>query len=484
MLAAAAPFAGRPQITYAETEQRTYRCYLDKEWDSLITIGHRAIRHDIDYYYLRTRMGIAYDARGQFIRSAWQYDQALGFNRKDPFATGQRYMALTNANRPLQARALQATMTREQRELLCEKSPVLEFVSLDLGYAVSNAYSKINTSDLMGPDSIYGEADLYGNNYFASLGLGFNISKRFTLLAGYTYLNFAKRKTIQYSYAEDRLDSTHIYEWGYQNYYSFPRVSNDVPIDYFIVQHEFTMGGVIALDRGVNIIPVFRLVTARYNNTSAAYRQEQVSDTSFFFYGTDTYYTFPFIRSHYSFTDKDTSFNNYLFSLTATRDFDLLTVGMSGSWSNLNGADQLQASGFVTWYPLGNLNLYGTTGVTMLSEEGDGRMLYSQMVGGKVTRWLWAEGDFIWGDLSNGNTSNGWVVYNNTGRIRYRAGASLILTVIRNLEFTFNYQFFEKESPIYRYATPENGREGPVVVKTTWERYQAHNMFIGIRVRI
>jgi hypothetical protein len=144
----------------------------------------------------------------------------------------------------------------------------------------------------------------------------------------------------------------------------------------------------------------------------------------------------------------------------------------------------LQASGFATWYPLGNLDLYGTTGVTMLSEEGAGRMLYSQMVGGKITKWLWAEGDFIWGDLSNGNTSNGWVVYNNSGRIRYRAGAYLILTVIRNIEFTFNYQFFEKESPVYQYETPENGLDGPVVAKTTWQNYQANNMFIGIRVRI
>ena len=237
----------------------------------------------------------------------------------------------------------------------------------------------------------------------------------------------------------------------------------------------------MALDHGVKILPVFRLVSVKYRNTAIGYSSSIVMDTSYYVTATDTYYTFPFKRSHYSVSDSDTSSLNCLVSVTATRDFDLLTVGMTGSWSNLNGGDQLQASGFVTVYPLGNLNLYGTTGATMVSEQGDGRMLFSQMAGGRITRWLWAEGDFIWGDLSNSNTSNGWVVYNNSGKIRYRAGASLILTIIRNMEFTFHYQFFQKESPVYSYA---GGQNGQVTVKTAWKPYQSHNMFIGIQINL
>ena len=229
MVIALAPFQGRSQGNYAQTDQSTYRLYMGKEWDSLITLGHRAIRNHIDYYYLRVRMGVAYDARNQFIRSSWQYDRALQFNSRDPFATGQRYVSLTNANRPFQARAMEPQMTREQREQMCRKTPVLSFVTLDLGYTLSNAYSKINTTDLMGPDSIYGEADLYGNDYFANLGIGFNLSDRFTLIAGYTYLNFSKRKTVEYSYFTDQLDSTAVQDWGYENYYSFPRSPGIIP---------------------------------------------------------------------------------------------------------------------------------------------------------------------------------------------------------------------------------------------------------------
>jgi hypothetical protein len=484
MLILTAPAGLRAQGTYKDAEAITYRLYQDKKWDSLVTAGHRAIGNGIDYYFLRTRMGMAYDAKGRPIRSAWQYDKAIEFNSTDPFTIEKRYFALQNCNRSFDARALETRMTRQQHELLCTKGPVISSISVDLGYTFSNAFQKVNTADLMGADSLYGESDLYGHNYFANLALAFNVSKRLTLVAGGTYLNFAKRKYIDYTYVKDRIDTTINYTWGYQNLYSFPEVTKDYAFDYFITQNEFYLGGVIALDHSVKLFPLFRMISARYSNPQAHYSSSVVLDTSYYVTGTNTYYTFPFNRVYYSVGQRDTSFYNFLVSVAATRDFDFLTFGMSGSWSNLNGLDQLQASAFMTWYPLGNLDLYGNTGVTMLSEEGDGRILLSQMVGGKLTRWLWAEGDIIYGDLSNGNTANGMVVYNNTERIRYRLGARLIITIIRDLEFSINYQFFEKESPVLRYVSTGGGQEKTPVKETTWQKYQTNNIFISINIKL
>jgi hypothetical protein len=479
-----APAGLRSQESYRQTETLTYRLWLDKKWDSLLIAGHRSVANGIDYYYLRTRMGLAYDAKAQSILAAWQYDKALGFNRADSFNIEKRYLALLHSNRPLDARAMESRMSQQQNERLVGKEPILSMLTVDLGYTFSNAFEKVNTSDLMGPDSLYGESDRYGNDYFANLVLTFNVAKWFTLVAGGTYLNFAKRKNIQYSYFKDRIDTTINYVWGYENQYSFPRVTNGYSFDYFITQNEFYLGGIVALDHGVKIFPLVRLINARYSNPQARYSSAVVMDTSYYVIGTNTYYTFPFNRVHYAVGEKDTSFYNALVSLTATRDFDFLTFGMSGSWSNLDGRDQLQAGAFITWYPLGNLDFYGNTGITMLSEEGDGHILFSQMVGGKVTRWLWAEGDFIYGDLSNGNTANGLVVYNNTERIRYRLGAKLIVTILRDVDFSFNYQFFEKESPVYRYVPGGRGPQATAVKETTWQKYQTNNLFIGINVKL
>ncbi len=472
----------RAQTTFPETDRNTYRQYLGEEWDSLIRDGHKAIRHNIDYAYLRARMGVAYEARGAFIPSSWQYARALAFNSADTFSTMRRYGTLMAVNRPFDARAEKATMSPAQLARTGPKTPFLQSLSLDLGYCLSNAYSTIPQG--AAPGDIYTETDLYGNDYFADLELALNLSHRITLLAGYTYLRFDKQKSILYNYPEDRLDSTLTYEWGYSNFYSFPTAYGNYQIGYSLAQNEFALGAVIVPGRGVKIMPTVRMISVKYRNTAAEYSSSVAMDTSYFVTGTGTAYTFPFTRTHYGIVSEEKTETDYVVSLTATKDFDYFSVGMAGSWSDLNGGNQFQGSGFVTWYPLGNLDLYGTTGVTMAADHGDGRLLYSQMVGGKLVKWLWAEADLVWGDLSNTNTANGWVVYNNTGRIRYRAGATLILTVVRNLGFTFNYQFFEKESPTLHYSLQETGGGAESVPSTTWDRYQTHNMFLGIRVTI
>ena len=44
---------------FINVDTNTYNLYLEKDWDELIREGKRALRQDIDYYYLRMRIGIA-----------------------------------------------------------------------------------------------------------------------------------------------------------------------------------------------------------------------------------------------------------------------------------------------------------------------------------------------------------------------------------------------------------------------------------------
>ena len=49
------------ETMYSESiEQKSYQLYLDKKWDELICVGNNAIKNDMDYFYLRMRIGIAY----------------------------------------------------------------------------------------------------------------------------------------------------------------------------------------------------------------------------------------------------------------------------------------------------------------------------------------------------------------------------------------------------------------------------------------
>ena len=72
--------------------------------------------------------------------------------------------------------------------------------------------------------------------------------------------------------------------------------------------------------------------------------------------------------------------------------------------------------------------------------------MLSQVVGCKITPWMWLEGDFLWGDYTNANIYNGSVVYNNSDVIDYRIGANLVFNTGKHLQLSLVYQYFRKES--------------------------------------
>ena len=72
----------------------TYRLYVGQKWDSLIAMGKEAIKQDIDYYYLRMRVGIAYYNKKNYKKAAGHFKHALSFNQNDPVALEYLYYSM------------------------------------------------------------------------------------------------------------------------------------------------------------------------------------------------------------------------------------------------------------------------------------------------------------------------------------------------------------------------------------------------------
>jgi tetratricopeptide (TPR) repeat protein len=65
-------------------DQTTYAQYLNGDWVNLINTGIEALKNDFDYYYLRTRMGIAFYETGSYSSAVRHFEKALKFNSSDP----------------------------------------------------------------------------------------------------------------------------------------------------------------------------------------------------------------------------------------------------------------------------------------------------------------------------------------------------------------------------------------------------------------
>jgi len=53
-------YAEQDSLDFKTVDYKTYGYYVNQNWDSLIYLGNKAIAQNIDYYYLRVRIGVAY----------------------------------------------------------------------------------------------------------------------------------------------------------------------------------------------------------------------------------------------------------------------------------------------------------------------------------------------------------------------------------------------------------------------------------------
>lgn len=468
------------KLDFNAVDELTYRLYLEKKWDSVIIIGKQALHVDIDYYYLRVRMGLAYYEQKEYIPATTHLVKARQFDPKDPVIADYLYYAYLFTNRMEEARLLQASLPLAERNVSDTKKGFVDAVSLESGYTFSGNNTLKDKPSLMGTDSLYGETDVYGNYLYEHLGLKLNLSNRIGINMAYSYLNFSKTKYIQYARVEDQLTSIADSSWGKYYHYAFPRVTYDTSFQYNINQHEVHASLSWYPGRGFRIMPAAHLILVSYPVVSTSAKLVTVNDTGYYLDQGQEYVTFPFSRTIYSYSHSDTSFTNYVASLTISKEIGRFNIGISGSWSNLNNKKQKQVGASVTWLPFGNLNLYSTTTVTGFFQSKNNRLLLSQSIGVKITPWCWGEGSFYYGDYTNANIMNGSVIYNNSDVIDYRGSANLYFLVGKHIQLSLIYQYARKESQQYYYTTDPSSNEVSSSPSVQLNPYNTHTIIGGI----
>jgi hypothetical protein len=462
----------------------TYRLYQEKKWDSVIVIGKQALHQDIDFYYLRVRMGIAYFEKTAYFPAATHLKKARQFNSEDPVIADYLYYAYLYTNRNEEARIIRSSMPHDTRQVNEPQQGAFimgDEVHAEAGYTFSSDRSPDNLATLMGNDSIYGEQDLYGNNFYSNLALKFQASDRIVFRAAYNYLNFDKTKYIQYGKTEAELDSISDNTFSQDYYYSFPWTIHDTSFSYKVVQHEGYFNASIMLPHEIKITPAVHMVHVSYPVIGIA-MTDSATDTAYYLKADSTYHLFSYPSVDYSFNFKDTSFTNWVISMGLSKDFGIFNVGLSGSWSNLNNKKQGQIGASVTYYPFGNLNFYGTTAMTGFFQANDTRLLVGQVLGAKVTPWMWGEANFYYGNYTNANIYNGSIVYNNSDIIDYRAGASLLFLAGKHLRLSLIFQYSRKESIQLYYVKTQDpvNHEINEIPQTKNNPYHTNTLIGGI----
>ncbi|MEE4260061.1 MAG: hypothetical protein V2I62_09890 [Bacteroidales bacterium] len=473
--------ASGQQMDYRYVDSATYQLYIHQSWDSLIEIGKTAIRNNTDYYYLRMRMAEAYNAKEQYLLSAQSFEKAREFNQSDPNASAGLYYAYLNSGKKTQAYHLSEQFAESLKQKLSIKPKIVDFTDVFGGYIFSNNAAKNGDIILLDTLTSYGEQALFGDEKYIHAGLMFNLTPSISLYAGGSFIDIAKTTRFQYHLINTGKSPPIDGPGGWINYQYFPIVLEfEETFVSNIKQYELYFNGKLQLDQGwaVNLFtnllfintPVIRQVryaenirdTLRYNPMNGNIQMITYQDEKI------------------DFIESDSSFVNWLVGFNLQKDFGLINLGLTGTYSELSGAQQGQVGLSCFYYPLGSTKLYGKTELTGFFEFNeylgdDQRLIFNQLIGVKLFTKTWLEAQYLSGNLNNTNIKQGSGIYNLPEKVNFIAGLNLHIFATDHLEISLIYNYSDKNG-LYSNQDINNGE-----INNYSFNYQTQSVIGGIK---
>lgn len=469
----------KEKIDFKTIDSISYQQFQNKEWKALIRTCKLGLDNGIDYYYLRMRKGIAEFEEENYINASTDFQKALEFNHYDKTAKSYYYFSLLNSGKRTEAYRYSKTFSDNQKaELKIQIKPV-ENLYFFGGYSFSNNDKKNGSINMLANGAVYGEQLLMGNQIYLHLGATFNLSHSFSLYSSVSYLNINKTNRFQY-----KLERFYIANQiprpggGYYNEFAVRDEITEQVFDTHINQAEVYLNGKIQMDQGWSLNLFTNLLFISTTQFQARPTSNIRRDTLSYNKPQNTYEYVNHEVLDYTINSNDTSFMDWLVGFNIQKDFKYIGIGLSAAASKFYDNNLYQSLLSATYYPLGNLKFYGTSGITYVYEpeavytSDVSRFIFSQQLGVQLSKHLWLEGEYLYGNLKNTSVKQGLIVYNLPDKINYIAGVKLYIFVNEHMTFNLIYHLSDKTA---YYTSFVNDFE----IYTT--KYQTHNIIGGIK---
>lgn len=396
----------------AEYDQKTYDQYLAKDWSGLISSGKEAIEKNVDFYYLRLRMGIAYGAQFNYRMAIVNYKKALEFAPNDPLAQEYLYYAYYYAGMKHTAALYAASLPVSLRNKI-DPQKLSAFGNIFMeGGAAFSTYDDGETSLSSATNQYFTETMLPQWQSYFNGSLLFNLSNSLSWSLAYTGLN---------------IHSNHLYKIN-----SDPTVEEEV----LIKQKDLYTSLNIYSKDGLIVIPFFHNINTAMNYTAVDY-------------DTTAYTLAEGIAIAFDETVISTQWNDPLVGIGFYKRNKMVDFAMSVSYSWLGYDEQQQLSALLNFLPKGNYSLYFTPSVRLLRNSEKINVVSKMLIGWSPSLKLWTETSFTYGDLRGTHEIFGYTVYNIPDATRYKADAAVYLALANGVSLSLRYQFTRKESAIF-----------------------------------
>lgn len=398
------------QTALSAADSLTYKLYLDKNWEKLLSEAKKSLRHHTDFYYLRVRAGVAAFELGKFRTAAFHFAVAHRTIPTDEFVNSYLIPSLRLGG--LQDEAVSLTdqmVVKKTDSFISGFTGKINSVSVETLFSINQDFKKLCAASFGEPESYSNYRSLVKNAWYRGLAMDFHITPRLNLYNNFSHLRI------------ERL----------QNYYSAGYLL-DTTRSTSASQYQYYLQGRYLLKNSFSI----------YAGYSGLWGESIYHSPEFIATGI-------FNLSPASWKIRDYVFHAGIGKETASARFDL-----SANAGKINRNGQLQLNGKVVFYPLKNLNLFFISAGSFHFDKSEttAKKVFIQkatMKTGPV--WLTVEG--TWGNIRNFSSNDGLVIYNIPEKIRSIYGIAAWIPFSKSrFNFLVRTQRAEKEGTTFVYS--------------------------------
>ena len=436
----------------ANVDILTYKYYTSQNWDSVIVVGKNALKNNIDYFYLRMRIGIAYYKKKKTIKAIPHFEKAYNFYKADTVCQEYLYYSYLFAGRKKRALLFAQNFSTSMKNRLDIKYKFAENAYFSSSYCANKDFNNLQNIDLDGTDNIYGEQLIQQNFIFHNLGYTLNLSPKINMYNSYGFMDINKTKQIMRN--NDVLE--------FQNN---------------VTQKQIFLGLDYAINKQLTFISAFNYSITNSVNTNYSETTNYgdliytFTDTVYDTEITDTILNYPNSKNSRYIDTKD-NLNSYVGLLAVNYNTSIFNIDLSASFSNLNKTKQNQYGLSVIAYPFGNSRFFIGSKVFYQTENesiedlptpqqsrGQGkkniskinRMIYEHNIGYIVSNKFWLKASVLYGNIHNFVDNYASDIYNGVNTTTYKADFSLFYSAFKGKMTIFTQFSYSEEQ--YDYLT-------------------------------
>lgn len=399
---------------YYTVDSASYIQFVNKDYKSLWQTGKKALKNDIDFYYLRTRLGISYYEKENYEQALIHLKKANEMNPADTLIQEYLYFSFVFTNRLEDANDLGLSFSESMKKRVgYKKDNVIDiassFKSLSItGGGIFNSNISKNRDKNFRQNAQYVENTLQGNTGLVNLYIENKASSRLSFFNSFSYFNVQSMGIVQSN---------------------MPPVSKR---NYSNPNYQYTLGGTYAAKKNLSI------------GASFGYFKENSQ----------------FLTSDFTVPNKPLTLNTYNSKIAAYtgmvsifKRYHNIGFGLSQSFGNLSAVTQIQTEGNFLWYPKGNTKFYTSTSLALLKNDGNNQYIITQKIGGKAYKNLWFEVKGSYGNHQNYIANSGIVAYNTIEPIKFTTEANLSI-FIKSFKISPSYTLQQRESSYFKIINP------------------------------